>query len=436
MLFNTYEFIFYFLLPVLGLFLIINKKTERVDFKLFYLIVVSVIFYAQWDLVHLLILCSSIVVNFMGVYLIVSRPRLSFVFILISLNLVLLGYFKYSGFLHLSDGNIVLPLAISFFTFQQIAYVVDIYKGKIQEHRFLRYLFFVLFFPQLIAGPIVHYNDIIPQIKKNIFSVEIKAGLILFSIGLFKKVVLGDSLALISTSSLDAWSSLLSYSLMIYFDFSGYADMAVGLGLFFGIVLPVNFLSPYKARNLVEFWRKWHITLGIFLKEHIYIPLGGSKSGNLVLGASLMITMLVGGVWHGAGWNFIVWGGMHGLGLVFLHVLKDKIIFPKFVSVGFTFLFVTLLWVLFRNSGVHSAMDEYVRLFSFDFTHLVDVDMYVIAVGLFVVFVLVNSMEVVQVDKKDFGIRPWHAYISAIMLFVSLKFMAEIPSMEFVYFNF
>ena len=266
--------------------------------------------------------------NFLG-----KRPDKSVLIFAIALNLCLLGYFKYVDFLvgglndlfgsSISAGNIVLPLAISFFTFQQIAYLVDVYRQKVSERSFVEYFLFVTFFPQLIAGPIVHHAEVIPQFKERRFlrlsSQDLLIGLAIFSIGLYKKIVCADGIGIVADnlfdnvnadiSLFDAWAGTLAYSLQIYFDFSGYSDMAMGLARIFGIRLPINFYSPYKSASIIEFWRTWHITLSRFLRDYLYIPLGGNRLGPFVRYRNLMIVMLLGGLWHGAGWNFVAWGG-------------------------------------------------------------------------------------------------------------------------------
>ena len=310
----------------------------------------------------------------------------------IAVNLLLLGYYKYAGFLSsninsilgtsLDPGNVVLPLAISFFTFQQIAFLVDSYSGKIKELSPLSYTLFVTYFPQLIAGPIVHHSEMLPQFenpdaaspKKNQFAV----GLTIFFIGLFKKTVLADGAAPMANTAFntvaaghtlsftEAWSGVLFYSMQLYFDFSGYADMAIGAARLFGILLPLNFHSPYQAVNIIDFWRRWHITLSRFLRDYLYIPLGGNRLGSARRYINLMITMLLGGLWHGAGWNFVIWGGLHGFYLVvnhgFISVCKGyKFLaaipaFPKrFFSKTITFLSVVLAWTFFRASTEKDA---------------------------------------------------------------------------------
>jgi D-alanyl-lipoteichoic acid acyltransferase DltB (MBOAT superfamily) len=287
-------------------------------------------------------------------------------------NIALLGYFKYSDFFienfNLATGSSVellhlaLPLAISFFTFQQIAYLVDSYRGETKEYDFLNYAVFVTFFPQLIAGPIVHHKEMMPQFanvrNKVINYRNIALGLFIFSIGLFKKVVIADTFAVYSSAGFDtattlnlfeAWATSLSYTFQLYFDFSGYTDMAIGLALLFNIRLPINFNSPYKATNIQEFWKRWHITLSRFLKDYIYIPLGGNRNGNFRTYNNLMATFIIGGIWHGAGWTFVFWGFLHGFALV-IHRAWSKLGLKLWTWVAWliTFNFINIAWVFFR----------------------------------------------------------------------------------------
>lgn len=463
MLFNSYSFIFYFLIPVLFFLLLSHyffsqDEPKAAQFKLGYLILVSIIFYAQWDPVHLLILLTSIAFNYLSAAFLCQQRRFRRVILLLIIisNLSLLAYYKYSYFFSLSDSTMILPLAISFFTFQQIAFAVDVYRGKVIVEGVAKYLFFVLFFPQLIAGPIVHYHTMMDQTARpqwvEFDAQAFKAGLVLFCIGLFKKVMIADSFApLVSRSfdavspamhSMDAWIGLFSFSFMIYFDFSGYADMAIGLALFFGIRLPMNFYSPYKATNLIDFWRRWHITLSNFLKDHIYIPLGGNRAGLLRQLSGLMVTMLIGGLWHGAGWHFIIWGGMHGLALALLHlktIMFRSISIPAPIAIIITFLFVSLLWVLFRSENIDAAILYYEILLRFDSLqhfHWKPFDLGLLAFALFIIWSLPNSMQIIDLKKEDFGIKSSHAILAGVLLFLSLKKMAEIPAISFVYFNF
>jgi D-alanyl-lipoteichoic acid acyltransferase DltB (MBOAT superfamily) len=430
MLFNSYEFIFWFLVPVGSLFFFVPQRL-----KLHYLSLASIVFYAQWSVWHLTLLLGSVAINYLYVLSIEKKQgKKLYLFGIILLNLIPLIYYKYSNFLTLHDSSIVLPLAISFFTFQQIAFVVDIYRGRIKLVKFSEYSFFILFFPQLIAGPIVHYNEMITQVRDGVLdsfsSAKFKAGITLFSIGLFSKVVLADNLI---QSSYESWGNLFSYSFMIYFDFSGYANMAIGLALIFGISLPINFNSPYKSRNLVDFWRRWHITLSSFLKDHIYIPLGGNRFGKKREIIAILVTMLIGGIWHGAGWNFMLWGLMHGFGIVVLHLINIKL--PKPLSIFLTFLYVSLLWVLFLSGDMGEAIGIYKELFSFESFRIQLYDGVFLLFCAWIVWFVPNSTEIIKLDG-EYKLKWWHGYLSGALLFISLKFMAVEPSTSFVYFNF
>ena len=308
----------------------------------------------------------------------------------IILNLSLLCVFKYTNFFistfnylgaHVNFFEIVLPLGISFFTFTQIAYLVDVFEGEANEYDFVSYLLFVTWFPHLIAGPVLHHQQMIPQFnsdstyKFNYHSVV--TGLTLFSIGLFKKVVLADQYALYATPIFDqafdggqpmllgAWIGALAYTLQLYFDFSGYSDMAIGLSMLFNIWLPINFESPYKARNIIDFWRRWHITLSNFLRDYLYYPLGGNKKGLFRRHLNLFATMLLGGLWHGSGWNFVLWGMIHGVYLIFNHLYRG--LFPyrpenknsllaSSIGVLATFTAVVIAWVPFRAASITATL--------------------------------------------------------------------------------
>ena len=343
MLFNSNQFILVFLPTVIIGFYFL-RRLSLFQISLGWITLSSLFFYAWWNPSYLLLLLSSITANFfLGIAVANSRYRKLALILGISGNLLAIGFYKYLGFfvasisavsdLHITIPSLLLPLAISFFTFQQIAYLVDTYHNRNPETRFDRYLLFVSFFPQLIAGPIVHHKQVAPQFDfleaRAVSLDQISSGVLLFAIGLAKKVLIADQLAPYATpvfhaadngvgpTFLEAWGGLLAYTFQLYFDFSGYADMAVGLARMFGIELPLNFNSPYKSKNIIEFWRRWHITLSHFLRDYLYIPLGGNKRGSK--NSNLIITMLLGGLWHGAGWNFIIWGGLHGAYLVANH---------------------------------------------------------------------------------------------------------------------
>ncbi len=449
MLFNSYEFIFIFLPLVLAGFFFLKPK-----YRIGFLITASIVFYAQWSTAHLMLLMLSIVCNYLFSLYIVREKRYKALILTAAVltNLLPLIYFKYSFFLHFSKEPLLLPLAISFYTFQQIAYQVDVYKKKVKPDSFKDYLFFVMFFPQLIAGPIVHYREIITQVKdgavQNANRVYMQAGLLFFSLGLFKKVVLADQLFPVANeafthldtlTTLWAWTGLLAYSLGIYFDFSGYSDMAVGLGLLFGFRLPFNFYSPYRAVDISAFWRRWHITLSDFLKTYIYIPLGGNRKGTYREVGNLIVTMTLAGIWHGSGWTFMLWGLMHGLLLAALHLKKrhfPRWQTPKTLSVLLTFTAVTLLWVIFRSQNMEEAGLYYAALFAFDGGSIPALDIYFVMAGLGIVWFLPNSVEFTGYDgkMKAFGRR--YALAAALLAFAALKMMAEAPAQTFVYFNF
>lgn len=432
MLFHSYDFLLYFLLPLLLAFRVVPPA-----FRMYLLVVASFVFYAQWNLLHLSLLFGSILVNYFSALAFrrLSHGALGMVWLVVGLNLLTLGYFKYSGFLTLSDGDILLPLAISFYTFQQIAYIVDIYKRRVAPGSFWEYLFFVMFFPQLIAGPIVHYANLMGEVKSGVlerFDVQkFQAGLVLFCMGLFSKVVLAESFV---REVYDGWVGVFSYGFMIYFDFSGYANMAIGLALLFGVTLPMNFDSPYKSRNMVEFWRRWHMTLGRFLKEHIYIPLGGSKHGFGTQAFALLGTMVVGGVWHGAGWGFLIWGFLHGVGLVVAHLSRFEL--PKFLAIGLTFLYVNLLWVFFYAPDLESAFRVYGQLASSQAFVMRQDEIALLLLGLFVVWALPNAAETLQMKEGTLRVQKWHGVLAGSLFFISLKTLALSPASSFVYFNF
>jgi len=342
-----------------------------------FLVFASLVFYSWWNIAYLPIILSSMLFNYV-IGLSLSREQMgskvgkkALLTFGITANVALLGYFKYADFFirnlnHLLDTNVgmlnlALPLAISFFTFQQIAYLVDSSRGETREYDFLNYANFVTFFPQLIAGPIVHHKEMMPQFAAPSNKVKrynnIATGLFIFSIGLFKKVIIADTFAVWATAGFDhasvlnmieAWVTSLSYTFQLYFDFSGYTDMAIGAALLFNIKLPINFNSPYKALSIQDFWRRWHMTLTRFLKEYIYIPLGGNRRGEFRTYSNLMATFLIGGIWHGAGWTFLFWGFLHGIAIVIQRAwnkmgFRLNTLFAWFV----TFNFINITWVFF-----------------------------------------------------------------------------------------
>ena len=375
-LFNSYAFLLVFLPITFAGFLLLQKWTPNyLNVRLFWLTIASFYFYAYWDPALLPLLICSVVVNY-GIGRALEPERQKRILTIgIFFNLGLLAYFKYTGFIlknltYLTGvmstfSDISLPLAISFFTFHQIAYLVDVYRGRAAERSLLHYTSFVAFFPQFIAGPITKAHEILPQLRAlgRLDVHTIAVGITIFTIGLGKKVLLADQLAVFANpvfaaadagtalTFLDAWGGVLAFSFQIYFDFSGYSDMAIGLGLLFGIRLPINFASPYRATSLIEFWHRWHITLSRFLRQYLYIPLGGNRHGDARQYANILIVMLLGGLWHGAGWTFVAWGGIHGLGLIANHLWRrslSKFSIPFWLGWGLTFGFVSIAWVFFR----------------------------------------------------------------------------------------
>jgi alginate O-acetyltransferase complex protein AlgI len=399
MLFSSYTFLFQFLPATALAFAAARRHSPRAGIMV--LAGASLFFYGAWRPVYLLLLIASIAVNFsLGLRMEDPLRRRAIGMSGVALNLAVLCYFKYTNFIFdslntltgapLPFFNIVLPLGISFFTFQQIAYLVDVMRGARVERDIVSYTLFVSFFPHLIAGPLVHHAEMIPQFKRGRTgrsAVLAARGLAIFAAGLFKKVVIADNLAQFVSpvfAHLDAgggvttpwaWLATLAYTLQIYFDFSGYSDMAVGLALLFGIRLPVNFRSPYRALSIVEFWRRWHITLSRFLRDYLYIPLGGNRLGEQRRYINLMVTMLLGGLWHGAGWNFLVWGGLHGVYLSINHLwrgwrggARDSAngLAAKGLSWAITFFAVVIAWVFFRARTMAGAWQMLGSLFGLE----------------------------------------------------------------------
>jgi D-alanyl-lipoteichoic acid acyltransferase DltB (MBOAT superfamily) len=400
MLFSSYAFLFQFLPATVLAFAAARRHSPRAGIMV--LAGVSLIFYGTWRPVYLLLLIASVAVNFsLGLRMEDPLRRRAIGAFGVALNLAVLCYFKYTNFIFdslntltgapLPFFNIILPLGISFFTFQQIAYLVDVMRGARVERDIVSYTLFVSFFPHLIAGPLVHHAEMIPQFKRGRTgrsSVLAARGLAIFAAGLFKKVVIADNLAQFVSpvfAHLDAgggvttpwaWLAILAYSLQIYFDFSGYSDMAIGLALMFGIRLPVNFRSPYRAISIIEFWRRWHITLSRFLREYLYIPLGGNRLGEQRRYINLMVTMLLGGLWHGAGWNYLIWGGLHGVYLSINHLWRGwrggdaHVSAAGWAAKGFcwaiTFFAVVVAWVFFRARTMAGAWQMLGGLFGFE----------------------------------------------------------------------
>jgi len=441
MLFNSYVYIFLFLPMVLVVyFYLINiKLTEGAKAIL---VLASLTFYSWWNVSYLPIILFSMLMNYSIGRSFKSDKNISNKILLIfgvTINLIMLGYFKYTSFLidnvnFFTDFSIptlelALPLAISFFTFQQIAYLVDSYNGETAEYDFLNYSLFVTFFPQLIAGPIVHHNEMMPQfssIRSKIKNYRnLLLGLFIFSIGLFKKVVIADTFSIWANDGFDklevltffeAWGSSLSYTFQLYFDFSGYTDMAIGAALLFNIRLPINFNSPYKALNIQDFWRRWHITLSRFLKDYVYIPLGGNKNGNYKMYTNLLATFLIGGIWHGAGWTFVIWGAIHGIAVIIHRKWKEfGFTMQRFLAWFITFNFINLSWIFFRSNDIDTAFKVFSGLVSTDMTISSLANIIFILFGFIVIF-LKNTSEIannIQFSTKNIF---YYSFIFAISL--------------------
>ncbi|MDF3809383.1 MBOAT family protein [Rhodopseudomonas sp. BAL398] len=391
MVFNSFIFVLGFL-PVAFVAYFLTSQI-RPTWGVVVLAVASLAFYAYWDYRLVPLLLASILTNYVtGLLIAGARERnpvaaKAWLIAGLSLNLGCLFFFKYMNWLidafdQVSGGGlglvrVVLPLGISFYTFTQIAFLVDMYKGKVRDRSFPNYLLFVTYFPHLIAGPILHHSEMMPQFadpaNKRVAVNNLVFGMTLFLIGVIKKVVFADSVAPLADRVFDgsgalnayeAWSGALAYTAQIYFDFSGYIDMALGISRMFNIQLPLNFDSPYKSKSIVEFWRRWHITLSRFLRDYLYIPLGGNRKGAPRRYLNLFATMVLGGLWHGAGWTFLIWGALHGSYLIVDHAMsafgRSLGIKPGWwlgrLTQALTFLAVVVGWVFFRATTLDGAL--------------------------------------------------------------------------------
>ncbi|PKR56811.1 MBOAT family O-acyltransferase [Thalassospira lohafexi] len=377
MLFHELAFLYVFMPVTMAIAIWAGRKDDKSLF-IYFLCAASLVFYGWWNPVFVPLLVMSIVSNyFLGNFLVKSRDasrKKAFLFLGVAANLLVLVVFKYLGFFADIIGDafsakpvvlqLELPLGISFFTFLQIAYIVDAAKGETVRDKFAPYFLFVTFFPHLIAGPLVHHRSLISQFSQKMTNAteNLSVGFTIFVIGLFKKLVLADIVVYwsdavfngaangVAPSLVDSWVGAISFTLLIYFDFSSYSDMAIGLSKMLGIRLPENFNSPYKATSIIEFWRRWHITLSSFLRDYLYIPLGGNRKGQMRRHVNLMIVMLLAGLWHGASWQFVLWGGLHGTYLLINHLWGSQklIILPKLVGFLITFVAVVFAWIPFR----------------------------------------------------------------------------------------
>lgn len=490
MLFNSYIFIFVFL-PVCLLSFYSLQRIGGAQWSLYGLLIFSLFFYSWWNPTYLTLLLASAVVNFYIGECIAKKNNTIYYLIGIVINLVTLGYFKYFNFFvdninHFFNSGIeiekiLLPLAISFFTFQQIAYLSSCHKTGLSENKFSRYLLFICFFPQLIAGPIVNHSELIKQFStkkfgefnRELFSV----GVCIFIIGLAKKLILADPLANYvdpvflsaseggNLSNADSWMALTSYKFQLYFDFSSYADMAIGLGLMFGIRLPVNFESPYKATNMFEFWNRWHTTLARFMRNHLYRPLARAFRFPMGVQIALIVNIMIGGIWHGANWNFLLWGIFNGFLLVINHAYRkssQKLLPPIFknlkaysgICIVITFFFTMLSSVMFRSDNLISIQKMFTNLFvANNYPTILAVgilDYLFIAALSCIIWFFPNTWQIFKAFKPGISLvrdtKPafikysiknigWkHGFILGLIFFICLIFLSN--EKEFIYFQF
>src|SRR3954451_1001812 len=478
MLFNSYPFIFLFLPIALAGYFWLGRFGNLAP--VLWLALASLAFYSvsNWQFVGLLL--ASVAFNyFIGWVLIAKqlRPATRFAALTVGVagDLLVLGTFKYAGFFAanlnamFSTGfvvNILLPVGISFYTFTQIAFLVDAYRGNVARYGLPHYALFVTYFPHLIAGPILHHRDMIPQFEsartKRPDPHLILCGLIIFAIGLFKKTCLADGIQPMvapafgaNTPSFDqAWIGALAYTFQLYFDFSGYSDMAIGISLMFGIFLPLNFKSPYKASSIIDFWRRWHMTLSQFLRDYLYIPLGGNRRGRVLRYVNLMITMLLGGLWHGAAWTFVAWGALHGAYLCINHAWTNygPKISPRFASLAniaafiLTFLSVVVAWVFFRADDIDSAIYVLARMADPTRLALGRVEIFNLAFIAFhaaLAWFAPNTQAIMGYDHarravgdslREARLRPWFLYATSAVL--ALGILGIQQHSEFIYFRF
>lgn len=471
MLFNSYIFIFAFFPICIAVWYLLNHFKKYTLGKIS-LLISSLIFYAYYNVNYAFIIISSIVVNYLLSHIMICSQKqvlrkFAFAFGLI-FNIGLIAYYKYADFMidninvlfktDLPLLHILMPLGISFFTFQQLSYVIDSYKKDIPQYSLLDYSVFVLFYPQLIAGPIVLHDEIIPQIaSKTNKSFDFKIfsrGFYLFTLGLAKKVLVADFLSKFSSfafdatsqiTGMDAWIGVLAYTFQIYFDFSGYCDMASGIANMYGMELPINFNSPYKAVDIIDFWDRWHITLTRFFTRYIYIPLGGSRKGTVRTYLNILIVFLVSGVWHGAGWNYILWGLLHGAANILNRIFKKPIKKIPIISRIATFFFVSITWVFFRAKNVPYALEMLKNMFSFSSFAVSDTikgnlsfvpgPWYIIALVLIGIVIYFSMFSKNALERSErFTPKLLNGVMTIILFVFSVLQLSQVS--EFLYFNF
>ena len=470
MVFSSITFLVYFLPAFLLLYHLVPHK-----FKNAVILLASIYFYSWGGPKFVFVILGTTFLDFFLVNAMhnqkTQKAKLTFLILSLSLNLGLLFYFKYCNFFienlnalfgtEITWLKVVLPIGISFYTFESLTYVVDVYRGIHKPLKnFWHYQTYILLFPKLIAGPIVRYHDIADQItnrEKN-YTASIKlSGFLIFCLGLAKKTIIANTLGMqadavfkLAPEQLDtvaAWVGALAYTFQIYFDFSGYSDMAIGLSKIMGFRLPENFNNPYVSGSITEFWRRWHITLGAWMKNYLYIPLGGNKVSKLKLYRNLFVVFLLSGLWHGASWNFVLWGAYHGVFLVMERLFLGDVLkkLGKFISVPFTFLVLVTGWVLFRNEDLSYALKVIQQMFNFnlaDGKFAMNNDFMIMALialffSMFTLFTPFKQFQEKVYGEQFEGKAQWYAALLGIVLFyVSLSYVAALDFNPFIYFRF
>ena len=477
MLFNSYVFMLAFLPLTLLIYFLLGRLPERIQLNKLFLVLASFVFYGYNNPSYVPIILASILVNYALSQMMLSSEkkliRLPLMLLGLGLNLGVLFYFKYHDFFATNMNaffgtnfalyRLALPLGISFFTFQQLSYVIDSYRRTVPRYNILDYALFVTFFPQLVAGPIVLHSEIVPQFadKKNRhFNFDNFApGLYAFALGLFKKVIVADTFGIaveagfadaLGLNTIEAWFVAIGYTLQLYFDFSGYCDVATGVGLMFNIKIPLNFNSPYKSMNIREFWQRWHITLSRFLTTYIYFPLGGSRRGMVRTCVNLMVVFLASGLWHGAGWLFLLWGLMHGAASVLYRIFRKQYdaLHPALQWL-MTFVFVIVAWVFFRATSMADALAIVKSMLMMEFGPIRNSITSAFALpggirpgynGIFMmvwyVLSLVSCLGMKNVYERTMAFKPtiWNAMMTVILILYVTLSLSNVS--VFLYFNF
>lgn len=456
MLFQTQLFLLIFLPITLACYFIAAKRTE---IRIAVLIIASLIFYGWWDARFVPLLLGQAALTWICAEIFFRTKIRAVLWIGIAVNLAILCLFKYSDFLianveavigfSLPHSSWVLPIGISFFTFELVSYLADQMRGHQKHYRFSRFMLFVLFFPRLIAGPIVRHDEIVEQFERNPLrpgmNERLGRGFVLLTLGLAKKLLIADPLATIADPMfaasavtpqpfLDSWFGVLAFSLQLYFDFSAYTDMAIGMSLMMGLKLPINFNVPYRATSLRDFWRRWHMTLSRYIRDYLYIPLGGSRAGQARFMFATMVSMSLCGLWHGAGWTFIVWGAMHGVGLIVCRYWQGNAFpLPAIIGWSITMLFVMAGWVLFRSPDFATAISVFNGLSGVSGMGSAGKTDWIIAIGAIVAIVGPTSLAFVERF-----LMPWRSAAllwAGVWVYCLMVIGGENP-VSFIYFQF